>query len=61
MNFDGNHAPEPLSFEIWKQKLRKDCELHDKLLAFDNLGEATLHLLWKEGLDPNVAAIIANA
>ena len=53
-------APQsPVSFEIWKLQLRKDCELQDKLLAFDNMGDYALRLLWEQGLDPTVEAITA--
>jgi hypothetical protein len=45
-------------FEVWKVHLRKDCELQGKLAAFDSLGEYTLKLLWEDGLDPRVDAII---
>lgn len=53
-------APQsPVSFEIWKLQLRKDCELRDKLLAFDNMGDYALRLLWEHGLNPTVEAITA--
>lgn len=47
-----------LTYEMWKIQLRKDCEIEDKLLAFDSLGEYTLKLLWKNGLAPTVRAIV---
>jgi hypothetical protein len=39
-------------------QLRKDCELQDKLLAFQALGDYVLQLLWQRGCDPSVRAII---
>lgn len=48
-------------FEVWKVHLRKDCELQGKLLAFDSLGEYTLKLLWEDGLDPRVDAIVESS
>jgi len=43
-----------LSFNAWKQKLGKDCELRDKLDAFHALGDYVLSLLWESGVDPSV-------
>jgi hypothetical protein len=53
----GDGSP-PISFEAWKLQLRKDCELQDKLLAFQALGDYVLQVLWERGCDPSVQAII---
>ena len=50
-----------IAFELWKVQLRKDCELHDKLAAFDAMGEYVLHLLWETGLEPTVQSIVASS
>ena len=52
--------PAPLSYDLWKVQLRKDCELKGKLFAFDGLGEYALKLLWGDGIDPSVEAIVEN-
>lgn len=52
--------PAPLTYDHWKLQLRRDCELKGKLFAFDGLGEYTLRLLWGDGLDPTVDAIVRN-
>lgn len=51
----------PLAYDDWKIQLRQDCEVHGKLLAFEAIGEYTLQLLWEEGINPTVEAIIGNA
>lgn len=59
MTFERRQDPPPsLTYEAWKLQLRKDCENEDKLLAFHNLGEYALKLLWKSGLAPTVQAIV---
>ena len=45
-------------FEHWKARFRKDCEEHDKVNAFNSLGESVLRLLGESGTEPNVQAII---
>lgn len=50
----------PVSFEVWKLQLRKECELQGRLLAFDNMGDYALRLLWENGLDPTIEAIAAS-
>jgi hypothetical protein len=50
-----------LAYDLWKVQLRKDCEVRGKLLAFDGLGEYTLRLLWEDGIDPSVEAIVGSA
>lgn len=44
-------------FEGWKIRLSEDCEVQDKLLAFNALGDDVLKLLWEQGLAPSVNAI----
>ena len=44
-------------FENWKSLLRKDCELQDKRLAFQALGDSVLEILWEMGLSPTVQAL----
>ena len=46
-----------LPFEVWKGRLYKDCEDHQKLRESDGLGEYVLRVLWEQGLDPSVQAI----
>lgn len=58
MTSERRPAPQALTYEIWKVQLRKECENEGKMLAFDSLGEYTLKLLWQNGLDPNVWAIV---
>lgn len=50
-----------LTYEEWKVKLRKDCEMKGKLRAFDSLGEFTLKLLWENGLGPSIRAIVGTS
>ena len=49
---------QPLSFEVWKLRLREDCERKDKLLAFSNFGEDCLRILWEQATDPSVQGVI---
>jgi len=46
------------TFEAWKSLLRKDCIVRDKLPAFEGLGEVILKILYENGLDPTVEAIV---
>lgn len=46
-----------LSFEAWKSQLRKDCELNDKVDAFNALGDYVLKLLWEQCAEPTCDAI----
>jgi hypothetical protein len=57
MNFNGKQRPVPITFEIWKLQLRKDCEAQGKLF-FDAIGEYALSLLWEDGVDPSVRAVL---
>lgn len=50
--------PPVLHFEDWKHRLREDCERQDKLLAFTNLGEDCLRILWDAGTEPTVQGVI---
>jgi len=47
-----------LDFHAWKNLLRNDCVAQNKLREFDGLGEHVLKLLYENGLDPTVAAIV---
>jgi len=47
-----------MPFEFWKRCLRQDCERRDKVLAFLNLGEECLRVLWEVGTGPSVQAIV---
>lgn len=47
-----------LPFEVWKLRLRDDCERQDKLLAYKNLGEDCLKILWETGTEPSVEGIV---
>ena len=48
----------PVAFDVWKLQLHKDCELRDKLPAFNAIGNEVLRLLWETGLEPTVRAIV---
>jgi hypothetical protein len=54
-------ASVPMSFDAWKLLLRKDCELRDRLIAFDALGDTVLQLLWERGFDSCIQAIVDGA
>jgi len=47
-----------LNYEAWKRYLQQDCQLQDKLLAYDSLGEDILRTLWQVGTEPSVQGII---
>jgi len=57
MTFERKEAPPVLTYDLWRIQFRKDCEIEDKLFAFDSLGEFTLKLLWENGYAPTVRAI----
>jgi len=61
MALDKSQPTSSLPYDDWKLQLRKDCELQGKLFAFDGIGEFTLKLLWKDGINPTVDGIIGNA
>jgi len=46
------------ALEIWKLRLRQDCERQDKVLAHSNLGEECLKILWEAGTEPSVQGVI---
>jgi hypothetical protein len=48
-----------LAFEDWKVRLHSDCQLMDKVLGYNNLGEECLKLLWEAGTEPSVEGIIS--
>lgn len=47
-----------LALEVWKLRLKEDCERRDKLLAYCNLGEECLKVLWEAGTEPTVQGVI---
>jgi hypothetical protein len=47
-----------LAFELWKIRLQEDCKRRDKLLAYSNLGEECLKVLWESGTEPSVEGVI---
>ena len=47
-----------LPFEVWKLRLEEDCERQDKLLAYKNLGEEWMKVLWELGTEPSVEGIV---
>ena len=47
-----------LALEVWKRRLKEDCERQDKLLAYSNLGEECLKVLWEAGTEPTVQGVI---
>lgn len=46
------------SFEVWKKSLWEDCVRQNRVLAFTTLGDECLRLLWEDGTEPSVQAII---
>lgn len=48
----------PVAFDTWKLRQPKDCELQDKLLAFEALGDFVLRLLWESGVEPSVQGVM---
>jgi len=49
------HSP---TYAVWKELLRIDCVRLDKQEAFNGLGEIFLRILYENGLDPTVEAIV---
>jgi len=47
-----------LDFQTWKKRLRNDCIAVNKGSEFDGFGESVLKILYENGLDPTVEAII---
>ena len=62
MSSPGPSEPDnvPAEFHTWKLRLRKDCELQDKLVAFEALGDFVLRLLWENGVEPSVEGIMGS-
>lgn len=46
------------SFDRWKELLRNDSIASDKEKAFDDLGECILKILYENGLEPTVRALV---
>ena len=49
------------SFPAWKLKFREDCDLYGKRATFDVMGDFVMRLLWKNGVDPTVRAVVERA
>ena len=47
-----------LPFEEWDYCFRDDCARQDKLLAYTNIGEKCLQILWEVGTEPTVQGVI---
>ena len=47
-----------LTFQKWKKLLRKDCIARDKLPAFNTLDEIVLNILYENGIEPTVDALV---
>jgi hypothetical protein len=47
-----------LAYHKWKQLLRKDCIARNKLRAFNTLDEIVLNILYENGIEPTVDALI---
>jgi hypothetical protein len=43
-----------IAFDVWKERLREDCERQDKLAAFNAFSDYVLRLLWQAGIGPSV-------
>ena len=46
------------TYEVWKELLRIDCIRLGKVETFNALGENPLRILYENGLDPTVEAIV---
>jgi len=58
---NGSSEKRELSFEAWKALLREDCEMQDKMLAFEALGDSVLRMFWESGLDPSVKGLLESS
>ena len=58
---NGASEKSELSFADWKELLRKDCEMRDKMVAFEALGDSVLQMFWESGLEPSVRALLASS
>jgi len=47
-----------MTFEAWKALLRIDCIALGKNQAFDRVGEVVLRILYENGVDPTVEAVV---
>ena len=47
-----------LTYAFWKKLLRDDCIRHNKIHGFYSLGESFLQVLYENGTDPTVDAIV---
>jgi hypothetical protein len=47
-----------ISFDLWKELLRNDCDRLRKMEAFQSLGDAVLRVLWESCVDPSVDAVV---
>ena len=47
-----------LSFDGWKEHLRNDCIACNKEREFNGLGECVLKILYQNGVDPTVRALV---
>jgi hypothetical protein len=45
-------------FDDWKSRFRRDCELQNKLAAFEALGDSVLKVLWESGISPTMKALL---
>lgn len=45
-------------FDTWTKRLRSDCAAQGKSREFDGLGKRILRILYENGLDPTVEAIV---
>lgn len=48
----------PETFEAWKTLLRSDCLARGKVQAFDGIGDVILRILYENGVDPTVEAVV---
>lgn len=56
---DGKESKKPeLGFDVWKSLLQRDCEMQDKLLPFQALGDPVLQILRQSGMNPTVEALL---
>jgi hypothetical protein len=49
------------NFDKWMLALREDCARNNKLLVLDNKGDYILESLWREGVEPTVEGMLAQA
>ncbi len=53
-------SPETLPFEVWKSRLRDDCERCGKAKQFEVLSDYVLQLFWQRGVEPSVDGLIGD-